>query len=206
MTTLHLITNGKIIADKEIKKIGGLAEHIDFLHVREKQAPAKDLCFLIEKMIEAGLPEEKIIINDRADLAKIYHCKGVQLAYHSVPVREVVRTFPDLQVGKSVHTLQEAIEAEEEGADYIVFGHVYRTQSKPGLAPKGLATLETIVNQVSVPVIAIGGIDVTNLNATLNAGAKGVAVMSTIWDADEPYRVSQQLRTMLDNWKEERVE
>ncbi|UOQ86609.1 thiamine phosphate synthase [Gracilibacillus salinarum] len=205
MTTLHLVTNGKI-AEKELTKIGRIAENIDFLHVREKQLQAKDLCVLIEKIIAAGLPAKKIIINDRADLANIYHCKGVQLAYHSAPVREVVQAFPDLQVGKSVHSLPEAVEAKRDGADFILFGHVYQTQSKPGLAPKGLSTLETIVCDVSVPVIAIGGIDVTNLKAVLAAGAKGIAVMSTIWDAAEPVQVSQQLRTVLDNWKEEHVE
>ncbi|MEK1830709.1 thiamine phosphate synthase [Priestia megaterium] len=72
----------------------------------------------------------KIIVNDRVDVAHALKAKGVQLAYHSLDVSVVIDAFPSLIVGKSVHSVEEALEAEKDGAHYILYGHIYSTHSK----------------------------------------------------------------------------
>ncbi len=152
---------------------------------------------MVELLIDKKVPPSKIIINDRVDVAYISNVKGVHLAYHSLPVETVKLKFADLTVGCSVHSLEEAQIAEQQGADYVIFGHVYSTQSKPGLIPKGLEQLSFISELISIPVIAIGGIKPTNSRDVIVAGAQGIAVMSGILEAEDPLEAVQQYRSYL---------
>jgi thiamine-phosphate pyrophosphorylase len=103
-----------------------------------------------------------------------------------------------LKVGRSVHSLAEAVTAADAGADYVTFGHVYPTTTHPGLPPRGLEALHTIVQAVDVPVIAIGGITVDNLADVLATGCAGVAVISAILSNPDPRCASARLRQALD--------
>src|SRR5699024_7828977 len=98
-------------------------------------------------------------------------CAGVQLAYHSLPTPLVKEGYLNLAIGKSVHSLEEAMEAEKAGADYLLYGHIFESKSKPELLPKGLEQLSILTQSVDVPIIAIGGITVDNLPAIMDAGA-----------------------------------
>ena len=80
--------------------------------------------------------------------------------------------------GISVHSKEEAIQAQQLGATYLIAGHIYQTQSKPGIPPKGLDYLEEIVQAVEIPVYAIGGVTKERLPEVLTRGAKGAAMMS----------------------------
>jgi thiamine-phosphate pyrophosphorylase len=97
-----------------------------------------------------------------------------------------------------VHSLEEAVSAATAGADYLTFGHVYPTTTHPGLPPRGLAELAAIVQSVDVPVLAIGGITVDNLDAVLAAGCAGIAVISAILSSPDPTRAAADLRSALD--------
>jgi thiazole tautomerase (transcriptional regulator TenI) len=98
----------------------------------------------------------------------------------------VRRLFPQLKIGKSVHSVAEANLAKEEGADFLILGHIYPTDSKPGLPCKGVELLRQVMGNVSLPVIAIGGIKPENTKEILLNGAKGIAVMSGVLDAENP--------------------
>ncbi|SDP16793.1 thiamine phosphate synthase [Halobacillus aidingensis] len=122
----------------------------------------------------------------------------MQLTHHSLPVSQVKQTFPELNVGKSVHSLKEAIDAKEEGADFLLYGNIYPTSSKPGKAGKGLDSLREIIEHVGCPVVAIGGITPERAGDVIRTGAQGIAVMSGILQAEDPVKAAQAYRTEVD--------
>jgi thiazole tautomerase (transcriptional regulator TenI) len=85
------------------------------------------------------------------------------------------------------------MEAEESGADYCIYGHVFATGSKVGVPPRGIESLRSVVNHVNIPVIAIGGIHSNNAEQVLKAGAQGIAVMSAVFFADDPVSEAKKL-------------
>lgn len=106
-------------------------------------------------------------------------------------------------VGRSVHSAASARAAAEEGADYLIAGTIFTSQSHPGIAPAGLGFLREVCAAVSVPVLAIGGITPQNLELCLEAGAAGVAVLSPIMRATDSKAAAEAYRAALDTaWKE----
>jgi thiamine-phosphate diphosphorylase len=123
----------------------------------------------------------------------------VHLAGQSLPVAAAVRLAEQrLLVGRSVHDLEDARAAAQGGADYLTFGHVFPTASHEGVPPRGLAQLAEIVQAVEVPVLAIGGITVRNLDQTLATGCAGIAVISAILADANPRTAAARLREALD--------
>lgn len=183
---LHIISTGKQKPEKLAEIAGEIHPYIDAIHIREKSNTAKEIYELVSLLTDQNVPLSKIIINDRIDVAFVSKVAGVQLAYHSLPVDIVKKQFTSLRVGCSVHSIDEVETAQELGADYVIFGHVFPTQSKPGLVPKGLKQLELIAQHVSIPVLAIGGIKPANIRGVIEAGAMGIAVMSGVLEAEDP--------------------
>jgi thiamine-phosphate pyrophosphorylase len=141
----------------------------------------------------------RLSINDRLDVALACGAAGVHLAAQSLPVAEAKRLAGGrLLVGRSVHALAEAIQAAQDGADYLTFGHVFPSTSKPGQEPRGVAQLAEIVQAVDVPVIAIGGINISNLDQVLATGCAGIAVISAVLSAADPGLATAELRRALD--------
>ncbi|WP_078577181.1 thiazole tautomerase TenI [Salipaludibacillus agaradhaerens] len=180
---IHVISNGKMPLTKFVEKATLIDSYVDYFHLREKATSAKDLSHCIDHMLQAGIQLDKIIVNDRVDVALTKQVKRVQLNYQSIDTADVKRTFPTLHVGKSVHSLREAMKEEENGADSIMFGHIFDSPSKRALLPRGLTSLQEITKEVAIPVIAIGGIRPDNVKKVFYMGAKGVAVMSGIWES-----------------------
>jgi thiazole tautomerase (transcriptional regulator TenI) len=165
---------------------GRIQPFVATFHLREKTKTARELIEGIELLSDAGISRQCIIVNDRVDVAAAMGILGVQLAYHSLEVQQVKRLFPLLKVGKSVHSIDEAKLAEKAGADWLIFGHIYPTKSKVNLAARGVHLLKQIADNVSLPIIAIGGINPEHTQDILQNGAKGIAVMSGILDAANP--------------------
>lgn len=159
---------------------------VDFIHLREKQRSARELLDMTGKLLLAGVPSSKLVINDRVDVALAAGAAGVQLAWHSLPLSAVRAAAPALRLGKSVHSVQEAEEAGGQGADFCLFGHVFPSVCKPGQQERGLAQLADAVRVCGIPLIAIGGITPANTGLVLRQGAAGIAVMSGICSADDP--------------------
>jgi thiamine-phosphate diphosphorylase len=97
-------------------------------------------------------------------------------------------------IAKSVHDLAGAKAAEQSGADLLIFGHIFKTASKPNVAPRGLEALKAITEQVQIPVFAIGGITAQTARQCLENGAFGVAVMSEVALAEN---IGQAVHTLL---------
>jgi thiazole tautomerase (transcriptional regulator TenI) len=194
---LHIISTGKQKPEELAEIAGRIHPYIDAIHIREKSKTAKEIYEMVSLLTNQNVPLAKIIINDRLDVAFVSKVGGVQLANHSLPVDIVKKQFTSLRVGCSVHSIDEAQTAQELGADYAIFGHVFPTQSKPGLVPKGLKQLDLVAHHVSIPVLAIGGIKPENIKEVIAAGAKGIAVMSGVLDAENPLETVKEYHLKL---------
>lgn len=105
---------------------------------------------------------------------------------------------PSFIMGRSVHSAEEARAPGTGDLDYVLFGHVFETGSKPGAAPRGVAALAQVVSACPVPVLAIGGITADNAAQVIEAGAAGIAVISAILDAHDPVEAAKALRRAVD--------
>ncbi|MFQ6105563.1 MAG: thiamine phosphate synthase [Candidatus Hydrothermarchaeaceae archaeon] len=138
--------------------------------------------------------EEKgvlLIINDWVDIAKEVNADGVHLGQGDMSISNARKILgKDKIIGKSTHTLEQAIEAEKEGADYIGVGPIFATKTKP-CAPVGLELIKKVKNKVRIPFVAIGGINEENIDEVIRAGAKSVAVVSAVaYSKDAAKKVS----------------
>ena len=179
------------------------AAGVDWVQIREKDLPARELFTLVREAVALTLGSElpgairprsiKVIVNDRLDVALAAGAAGVQLGHASAPAREVVKWCragnapPDFLVGVSCHSLEGAQEAENASASYTYFGPIYETPSKiPFGKPHGVEELAQVANSVSIPVIAIGGVNASNAPDCLRAGAAGIAAIRLIQGAQNP--------------------
>ncbi|WP_017548602.1 thiamine phosphate synthase [Salinicoccus carnicancri] len=184
---LHLISNGNF-SKQHLDILLKIYDEIDYFHLREKKKSAAELLEILN-MLEAGnMPLHKVIINDRIDISLMKKCAGVQLAYHSAPSALVRKSFPEIMIGQSIHSLEEAKGVSANDIDFLVYGHIFESRSKVGKTPKGMHQLNSIIDCMPLPVIAIGGITPGRAEAVINAGAAGIAVMSGIWQADDPVK------------------
>lgn len=169
------------------------------IHIREKQMSAREVYQTINRFTKRDIPLSKIIINDRIDVALVTNAAGVHLAFHSLEASIVKNNFPQLKIGCSAHSLEEGKQAEQSGADYVFYGHIFPSQSKPGLQPRGLTDLEKFTDLIDIPVVAIGGITPENTKQVIDAGAKGIAVMSGILEAPDPLWTVKAYKKVLEN-------
>lgn len=197
MKELHLISTGKQSIETFVHISSFVHAYADFIHIREKHRSAKEIGIIVEQLLEANVPAQKIVINDRVDVAVVYGVGGVQLAHHSFSPKQIKGKFPFLRVGCSVHTFEEAKRAEKEGADYVIFGHIYETNCKEGRKPRGLSSLRQLISHVRIPVVAIGGIKPFHVRDVFMTGVKGIAVMSTVFEADDPLHMVQRYRKQM---------
>ncbi|MBE3556545.1 MAG: thiamine phosphate synthase [Firmicutes bacterium] len=172
-----------------------VAAGVRWVQIRDKRAPAEQLYRFGRQLQEdrrfVGI---SLFVNDRADVALALDAAGVHLAKKSLPPAAVRRFFPPQKyIGVSVHSLEEAVRAAAEGADYLTFGHVYATASHPGVPPREVGMLREVVEAVPCPVLAIGGITAENVAEVLETGCAGVAVIGAILQAPDPYRATRRL-------------
>ncbi|MGH7334516.1 MAG: thiamine phosphate synthase [Candidatus Rokuibacteriota bacterium] len=195
---LCLVTDRHQTRGRDLVSLVGdcVAAGLPSVQVREKDLGAAALAALCRRLQAVTLPG-LIIVNDRVDVALAIGAGGMQRSSTSLSVRDVrqiVKT--SLYIGASVHSLEESIEAEAEGADWLTFGPVYDTPSKRGYgAPQGLIALERVARAVTIPVIAIGGITPERVAEVRAAGAHGVAAISAILSAES---ASEAVRRFLD--------
>jgi thiamine-phosphate pyrophosphorylase len=151
-----------------------LEKGIRMFQLREKDLPSDELLnyALRLKEITRGY-DSYIFINERVDIAVLSDSNGVHLPEKSIPIEAIKHKFSDLIVGKSCHSLKSAIEAEKNGADYITVAPVFKVEGKG--KPLGLEKLKEIVENVSIPVYALGGITEEKIPEVLKTGVYGIA-------------------------------
>jgi len=143
------------------------------------------------------------IVNDRVDIALASEADGVHLGQEDMPAH-IARKLLGKQsiIGVSASSLEEALQAEKDGADYIGFGHIYPTFSKEkGFSPVGTETLQKVAGSISLPIIAIGGVSLENAASLISCGASGVAVISAVSRTDDPAMAASELVYALNRKK-----
>jgi thiamine-phosphate pyrophosphorylase len=125
-----------------------------------------------------------LVVNDHAEIARRVPVEGIHVGQDDDSI-EVARhkTGRAVLIGKSTHKLEEALAAQREGADYIGFGPIFATPTKPDYAPIGLADIKRVHAEINLPIFCIGGINIDNLQSVIDAGAKRVVMVSALLKA-----------------------
>ena len=172
---------------------------IDILQLRAKKLPVEEveaLALTLHPLTRsAGVP---FVINDHPEIAARVGTEGIHVGQDDDAVakaREIVG--PDCFVGKSTHSLAQATAAQAEGADYIGFGPLYATGTKPDYTPIGLADITEVHQRVQVPIFCIGGVNASRLDEILQAGANRVVVVSAFLLAQDVRREVSELKARL---------
>lgn len=174
---------------------------MDWIQIREKDLSGRKLANLVEQAISRAGSGTAVLVNDRVDVALVTGAAGAHLGERSLPLSEAKKLVGQrlaekkFLVGVSVHSLEGAIQAEQEGADYLIFGPVFATPSKAGFGqPQGLQRLRDVCHRVTIPVLAIGGITLENAGDCIAAGAAGIVAIRLFQDAADLTHLVKELR------------
>lgn len=191
---IHAVTLDQQGKNQQLEQWAHVSHIVDRLHLRFPNKNAADVYRITDELLKRGAKRDRLVVHDRLDIALLLDVPTVQLGYRSPPVAVVRRRFPQLTLGVSVHSVHEAVQASQQGADYVLYGHVFETASKAGLPPQGLASLQEVVRRVPIPVVAIGGITPERLADVAKTGAQGVAVQSGIFQAEDPLQAAKKFQ------------
>jgi thiamine-phosphate pyrophosphorylase len=186
-----------IISSREIpqKLETALISGIKWIQYREKELPRKEI--LKNAILARDLTVKYgclLTVNDYVDIAIAVEADGVHLGQEDIPLEVAKKIFNGI-IGISTHNLEEAVEAEKNGADYIGFGPVFATKTKKNaLAPRDINMVSFICKKISIPVILIGGIRGESLNFLYEKGCRYVAVSSGILDGDMARNIEEFLK------------
>jgi len=164
-----------------------IAGGVDLLQLRAKVHPAAQIAELaadLHRITAArGVP---LIINDHPEIARLMPAEGVHVGQDDLPIAEAREIAgPNCVVGKSTHSVDQAIRAFYEGADYIGFGPIFATPTKPDYPPIGLEEIRRVHDAVRIPIFCIGGIKLDNLPEVIEAGARRVVIVSGLLQAED---------------------
>ncbi|MBF0458694.1 MAG: thiamine phosphate synthase [Nitrospirae bacterium] len=160
---------------------------IKWVQLRDKEIPRLTIykaARLLKTLTKAnGIT---LIINDYADIAAAVDADGVHLGQDDLPISEARKILGSNKlIGISTHNLEQALKAQKDGADYIGFGPIYSSATKNAGPPKGPQSIIEIRRHVSIPIVAIGGIDEGHISELIEAGANALAVAAAIMDAED---------------------
>ena len=193
---LCFVTDRKRCLGRDLEEVveQAVAHGAGMVQLREKDLSARDLFELGTRVQNAIAGRAKLILNDRVDVALALNADGVQLPEDGMPVasaRQIVG--PYLLIGRSVHSLSGAVEAQSDGADFLIAGTIFRSHSHPNGAAQGTNFLRSLCREVSLPVLAIGGVTTQNVGDVMEAGCSGGAVISAISEAEDPATATHSL-------------
>jgi len=201
--TLYVITDAKLSRGRSHLEVAQAAIEggTSIIQFRDNEMTTRQLVETAEKIKE--LTEEAdipLIVNDRLDVALAVDADGVHVGQDDMPA-DMARQLigPHKILGVSASTVEEALQAEKDGADYVSASPVFTTPTKPDTPPPtGLEGLRAIVEAVNLPVIAIGGINEKNAAEVMEAGAQGVAVISAVVGAPDIAAAARHLRQTVE--------
>ncbi len=173
----------------------------DVIQWRDKGAPDGEFLETARRLREQTRKQGALfIVNDRVAAALRAQADGVHVGHEDLPVSDVRALVGDsMLIGRSTHSLEEALEAECQGADYIGVGPVFATPTKPGVPAVGLELVRKVKQKIRIPWVAIGGIDLENAGLVSSAGAACVAVVRAVAAASDPEAAARLLKGKLSS-------
>ena len=174
------------------------------MQIRERDLETRELLRFVEAVHRLARPfRVPCLINDRVDLVLATGAAGVHLRADSMPTREARKCLgAGYLIGKSVHSAEEVLKGEQDGADFVVLGPVYETPSKRQYGPpQGIRVIREAGRHCTIPVYAIGGMTPARVENVTAAGAAGVAVVSSIFQAASPREAVAAYNTQLRKWR-----
>lgn len=200
--TLYLVTNSTDLTQTEfLNKIeqacrGG----VTLVQLREKERSVRKYLNLAMKVKQiTDSYHVPLLIDDRVDVAMACGAAGVHVGQSDLPVWAARKLLgPDKIVGATAKTAEQAVRAVEEGADYLGVGAIYPTKTKVKTVLTPVSVLNEICRSVSIPVAAIGGLNVSNCDILKDSPIAGIAVVSAIMKAEDPQQAAFELKEMLD--------
>ena len=193
-----------VITDRRLKpEVESVREALEggatSIQLRIKNAPTREMIEIGRKIRELTKEYDVLyFVDDRLDVALATDADGVQLGPEDMPISLAREIAPNLIIGASVYSLEEALKAEKEGADYLGAGSVFPTPTKRDAKVIGLEGLKRIVDSVKIPVVAIGGINHENVREVLNTGVDGIAIISAIIGADDVKIATEEMRKIIE--------
>lgn len=177
---LYIILDRELLHDKDLISVAKelICNGINLIQYRDKISSKKEILQNAKRLRELNFP---LIINDYPQIAREVDALGVHLGQEDMDIltaREIIGK--DKIIGRSTHNLKQALVAEKDGADYIGIGPVFSTSTKKDAIPIGLDVLNEMVNKIRIPIFAIGGITLYNIDSVLDTGINRVAVASAI--------------------------
>jgi len=174
---------------------------VDLIQLRGKERPIEELVDLAATLHElTARSSTPLIVNDHAEIAVKVPVEGVHVGQDDDAVANVRRRVDrEILVGKSTHSLEQALAAQREDADYIGFGPIFATPTKPDYQPIGLKEIEGVHRDVVLPIFCIGGIKIDNLKQVITAGARRVAIVSGLLKAADIAEYAHICKNLLNS-------
>lgn len=189
-----LVTDRARCADLPAAVEAAIEGGVNVVQLRERDLPAGELLALARRLRGICGHRALLIVNDRMDVALLSGADGVHLGAAGLPVAAVRGLLPpSFLVGRSIHSVNEARQAELDGADYVIAGTIFPSTSHPDVSPAGVELLTNLKARLTIPVVAIGGITAENAEQCRAAGAAGVAAISALLETDDPTEAARAL-------------
>lgn len=198
--SLYLVTDRELLGERDLEDCIELAIQggVTLVQLREKSVSTLKFLQLAIKVKEITSHYHiPLIINDRLDIAMAVDADGLHVGQDDLPMLKARELFPNKIIGVSVSTLAEALIAQQQGADYLGVGAVFSTTTKTDAPEVSLDQLALIKKSVTIPVVAIGGINRTNLQQVMATGVDGVSVVSAILAQEDILKAATQLQKLM---------
>ena len=173
---------------------------VDLIQLRGKERPIEELVDLASTLHELTVRSSTpLIVNDYVEIAIRVPVEGVHVGQDDDAVAAVRRRVDrEILVGKSTHSIDQALAGQREGADYLGFGPIFATPTKPDYQPIGLKEIEDVHRDVVLPIFCIGGIKIDNLKDVITAGARRVAIISGLLQAPDIAKYARTCKNLLN--------
>ncbi len=173
---------------------------VDLIQLRAKKSPVAEIVELSGRLHKltaaAAIP---LIVNDYAEVAAQVPVEGVHVGQDDDSIATArAKAGREILVGRSTHSVEQARAAVEEGADYIGFGPIFATPTKPDYPPIGMKNIKRVHAEVTLPIFCIGGIKIDNLGEVIAAGAKRVAIVSGLLKAPDIVKYAHACKNLLE--------
>ena len=194
---LSYVDNSDAVPVAEAMIKGG----VDLIQLRGKERPIEELVDLAAALHElTARSSTPLIVNDHAEIAVEVPVEGVHVGQDDDAVAAVRRRVDrEILVGKSTHSIDQALAGQREGADYLGFGPIFATPTKPDYQPIGLKEIKGVHRDVVLPIFCIGGIKMDNLKRVITAGARRVAIVSSLLKAVDIAEYARTCKNLLNS-------